>query len=101
MAETVSEVLEKIDRSALMEQLARDLPIISGEMGVNPTEIAWRTGLDKERVELIVSGKRKMKWSEYLSILFVLRDDDKGRELVDERGLFPDELKTAMTGSRN
>ena len=101
MYETALQELNSIDRDALMGRLTRELPHISGEMGTTPIGIAYRTGLDKERMELLVSGRRKMKWSEYLSILFVLWDDDKGREMVEEKGLFPEALKNAMKVNRN
>lgn len=95
------EELNGIDRDALMERMASELPWISGEIGDSIGGISIRTGLDKERLSLIVSGKRKMKWSEYLSLLFVLWDDDKGRKIVEENGYFPEALKAAMTVNRN
>ena len=85
-----------IDRGTLMERMARELPLISGEMGTSPVGIAYRTGLDKGRMKLLVSGQRKMKWSEFMSILFVPWDDDIGLKIVEEKGLFPDTLKKAM-----
>ena len=101
MSDIALQELDMIDRDALMERMARELPHISGEMGTSPTGIAYRTGLDKGRMELLVSGKRKMKWSEYMSILFVLWDDAKGREMVEEKELFPEALKNAMKVNRN
>ena len=101
MADVTWQELNTIDRDALMECMARELPHISGEMGTTPTGIAYRTGLDKERMELLVSGKRKMKWSEYMSILFVLWNDDIGREMVEKKELFPNMLKKAMKVNRN
>ena len=101
MTDKILQELNRIDRDALMERMARELPHISGEMGISPIGIADRCGLDKERVKLLVSGRRKMKWSEYLSILFVLLDDDKGREMVEEKGLFPQILKEAMKVKKN
>ncbi len=101
MADMALQELNTIDRDTLMERMARELPHISGEMGTTPIGIAYRTGLDKERMELLVSGRRKMKWSEYMSILFILWDDDKGREMVEQKGLFPDALKNAMKVNRN
>ena len=66
MADAVIEELNTIDRGALMSQLASDLPWVSGEMGYKKIAvIGERTGLERERLNLIVSGKRKMKWSEY------------------------------------
>lgn len=100
MCRTEFEELKQLDRDALTETLASELPMISGAMGMRPSEIAWRTGLNKDRLSLILSGKRKMKWSEYMSILFFLWDDEKGREVVEKYGLFPDVLKNAMTVER-
>lgn len=97
---TVQE-LDDLDRDGLMAHFAEDLPMISGEMGLYTGDISWRTGLDKERLSLIVKGKRKMKWSEYMSILFFLWDDEKGRDIVEKRGLFPGPLKAAMAMNRN
>ena len=100
MSDNSLQELDTIDRDALMERMAKELLHISGEMGTSPSGIAYRTGLDKERIELLVSGRRKMKWSEYMSILFVLWGDDKGREMVEEKGLFPEILKNAMRVNR-
>ena len=36
-----------------------------------------------------------------MSILFVLWEDEKGREFVEKRGYFPDALKNAMAINRN
>lgn len=101
MSDAVMEELNKLDRDTLMGQLASDLPWISGEMGYKIGIIAERSGLDDDRLKLIVAGNRKMKWSEYLSILFVLWEDEKGREFVEKRGYFPDALKKAMAINRN
>ena len=101
MPDMVIRELGSLDREALMVKMTRELPSISGKMGTTPLGIIERTGLDRERMGLVVSGKRKMKWSEYLSILFVLWDDEKGQELVEERGLFPEVLRRAMSVNRN
>ena len=101
MADAVIAELNTIDRDALMSQLASDLPWVSGEMGYKVGMIGARTGLESDRLNLIITGKRKMKWSEYLSILFVLCEDDKGREFGEKRGYFPDALKKAMSVNRN
>ena len=101
MYETAVNDIDNLDRDMLMERLAHELPVISGEMGTTPTGIAWRSGMEEDRIRLMVSGKRKMKWSEYMGLLFVLLGDEKGNEMVEELGLFPDELKKAMSVNRN
>lgn len=93
--------LSGLDRDALMARMAAELSHISGEMGTNTAGIAERSGLDNDRLCLIASGRRKMRWSEYLSILFLLWNDERGRRMVDELGLFPEQLKKAMSVNRN
>ena len=39
-----------------------------------------------------------MKWSEYMSILFFLWDDEKGREVVEERGVVSGGFKEGYDG---
>lgn len=46
-------------------------------------------------------GETSLKWSEFLSILFVLWNNDIGRGLIESRELFPDELKKALSVNRN
>lgn len=101
MSEPLIEELKALDRETLMERFASELPSICNKMGTTPSVIAWRTGLDDERVRFIISGKRKMKWSEYMSLLFVLWDDDRGREIVEKQGFFPEALKKVMSINRN
>ena len=94
--ESTWEEFKTLDRDGLMERLAGDLPLLSGEIGTTPKGLAARTGLDTDRFGLIASGKRKKVWSEYMSILFVLWDNEKGRALIEEKGYFPEPLKSTM-----
>ena len=75
--------------------------MMSGALGMTADDVILRAGLDKTRLSLVISGKRKMKWSEYLSILFVLWDNEEGRGIIEESGLFPDALKRAMSINRH
>ena len=96
MGNDVTEKIEAPDKEMLIEKMVKALPGISGELNMMPAGIAVRAGLDVQRVRQIISGKRKMKWSEYMAILFVLWEDENGRTLAEENGLFPEELKSMM-----
>ena len=50
---------------------------------------------------VLLSAYRALKWSEYMSILFVIWNNDIGKGILDERGLFPEELKQALSVNRN
>ena len=93
--------IEALDRPTLMKRMIDELPEISGKMGTTAGAIMYRAGIDKDRRSLLMNGKRKMDWSEYMSLLFVLWSDRRSHDMVEERGFFPETLKTAMAINRN
>ena len=95
------EALRKLDKAALMERMAAELPDIRGELSVTQEELAGKTGVDAAKIKAAEAGKRRFKWSEYMSILFVIWNNDIGKGLLDRKNLFPDELKAAMSVNRN
>lgn len=101
MGDGMLDGLKMLDRDALMGRMAAELPEIRGSLGVSVDELAEKTGMDQGWLKQIEAGERSMKWSEFMSILFVLWRDDRGRGLVESKGLFPDALKTAMSVNRS
>ena len=97
----VFEELGTLDRPALMKRLTAELQEISELMGTTTAEIVHRAGIERDRFNLIRNGKRKMDWSEYMSLLFVLWSDERSRNIIEDRGFFPEELKKAMSINRN
>ena len=93
--------LKQLDRDALMDRMAAELPEIRKHLKVTQEELAEKTGVDVAKIKSAENGKRSFKWSEYMSILFVIWNNDIGRGILDSKGLFPDELKTALTVNRN
>ena len=63
--------------------------------------LAEKTGVDAAKIKAAENGKRSLKWSEYMSILFVIWNNDIGRGIIEAKGLFPDVLKKAMSVNRN
>lgn len=101
MEDRIFDGLKMLDRDALMSRMAAELPEIRKCIGVSVGELAEKTGTDKDALEQTEAGTRVMKWSEFMSILFVLWRNDKGRGIVEAKGLFPDALKTAMSVNRS
>jgi len=93
--------LNALDRDLLMSRLIDELPGIRETLKVSADAMADKTGIDKELFKLIETGKRSLKWSEFMSILFVLWNNDIGRGIVEAKGLFPEALKRAMSVNRN
>ena len=100
----MDEVFEKykqLDRDALMEKMAHELPKLRKKLGAEIPAIADKTGIEEDKLTAIEEGKKHFKWSEFMAVLFVFWNDDIGRGLVEKKGLFPDELKAVMYVNRN
>ena len=93
--------LKILDREALLQSMAAELPEIRKQLSVTQEALAEKTGVDVAKIKGAESGKRKLKWSEFMSILFVIWNNNIGRGILDSKGLFPEELKKALSVNRN
>lgn len=93
--------LRSLDRESLIEKMAEELPDIRRQLNVTQEALAEKTGVDVAKIKAAESGKRVLKWSEFMSILFVIWNNDIGKGILDSKGLFPDELKKALSVNRN
>lgn len=95
------EILKNRDREVLIQRLIEELPGIRKEMEISAGGIAESIGIEAENYRSIEKGERDMKWSEFMSILFILWSSDAGRGPIEEKDLFPEALKNAMSINRN
>lgn len=93
--------LRSLDKEALMERMAGELPDIRMQLNVSQEALAEKTGVDVAKIKAAENGKRGLKWSEFMSILFVIWNNDIGKGILDNKGLFPEELKKALSVNRN
>ena len=93
--------LKTLDREALLQSMAAELPEIRKLLSVTQEALAEKTGVDVGKIKGAESGKRKLKWSEFMSILFVIWNNNIGRGILENKGLFPEELKKALSVNRN
>ena len=101
MPEDALDELKLLDRGALMERMVAELPEIRKALKVSQESLAEKTGVDAAKLKACENGKRTLIWSEYMSILFVIWNNDIGRGILESRGLFPDALKKALSVNRN
>ena len=93
--------LRSLDRESLIEKMAEELPDIRRQLKITQEALAEKTGVDAAKIKAAESGKRALKWSEFMSILFVIWNNDIGKGILDSKGLFPEELKAALSVNRN
>ena len=93
--------LDALDKDDLVGRMAEELPEIRERLGISAELLAKKTGMSKEHLEQAEAGESSLKWSEYMSLLFVIWNNDIGRGIIEAKGLFPDVLKKAMSVNKN
>ena len=94
-------LFEKVDMEAIPRSMGEALPGIREELGVTIGAIAKKSGVGFSRIRDAENGETELKWVEYLSILSLFWESERGRRAVEARGLFPKELKEALSVNRN
>ena len=93
--------LESLNREELIKKLAKALPKIRKGLGLSQGDMERATGIGAKRLTAFEEGRQTPKWSEYLSIVFILWANESCRAVLDDTGLFPAELKRAFSVNRN
>ena len=89
-----------INKEEILKNFSEQLSEILEKMDISADRLSTMADIDREKLLEVTRGSRLLKWNEYLAILFILWRDDSGKKLVEERTLFPEELKKAMTINR-
>lgn len=77
------------------------LPEIRERFHLSCDDLERATNIGAKRIAAFEEGRQVPKWSEYLSLVFVLWANERCRSVLDEKGLFPMELKRAFSVNRN
>ena len=101
MDTAVIDRLKDLDRGKLVKDLAEQLPEIRESFRLSCDDLERATGIGAKRIVAFEEGRQVPKWSEYLSIVFVLWANEHSRAVLDEKGLFPVELRKAFSMNRN
>ena len=94
------EELKKLDRDTLISNMIKELPDIRAGLSLSEYDIADKIGMDEQKYRDLEQGNRKMQWSDYMSLLFLFWNNAESRSIIEEKGLFPEKLKSAMTVNR-
>ena len=93
--------LESLNREELIKKLVQELPKIRKGLRLSQSDMEKATGIGAKRLAAFEEGRQTPKWSEYLSIVFILWANESCRAVLDDTGLFPVELKRAFSVNRN
>ncbi len=90
------EIREEV-KIAVVENMTSNLATLRTMLHLSQAELALLVGLGRQSLVSIETGKRKMTWSVYLSLLFVFSQNKQTAMLLDVFEIYPSELKDIYT----
>ena len=88
--------MEEANKSELIKKLIYELPVLRAKRGMTQNELSEIIGVSRQTYSLLENGKRKMTWSNFLSILFVFYFNSVTRKMLETSGILTDILKNTL-----
>ena len=77
------------DKDAYLYRLVNELPVLRSELGLSQNELAGIIDVSRQTYSSIETGRRKMSWDTYLSLIFVFDNNKETHDHIRNSGLFP------------
>ena len=85
-------VLSDQERNWLTSQLVKELPTFRTKLGLSQDEFAGLLDISRQTYSSIETGKRKMSWTLFLSLILLLDNNSLTHEFLRNAGLFPQKI---------
>ena len=82
-------------RTKMIAELTSELSILRAKAKVTQEELAGAIGISRQTYSQIESGKTKMSWGTYLSLLFYFSSNESTSKLLEALNLYPDDCMTS------
>lgn len=79
-------------REKLIEKMVENLPVLRKKLKLSQEDLATIIGSSRYTVMLIETGKRKMTWSTFLSLVLVFEKNEETAVLMRALGIYTDDL---------
>ena len=89
-------IVSEIEKDKLVEILTEELPVLRAKIGLSQEDLSNIIGISRQTYSTIETGKKKMTWNTFLSLLFVFSNNEKTAPLLKACGAFPDSLKNEI-----
>ena len=89
-------LMDHINKEELIDKFIYELPILRARIDMTQDEISEIAGLSRQTFSALETRKRKMTWSNFMTLLFVFHFNPATHDAVEKAGLFPEELKMVM-----
>ena len=90
------EAISEKRKSELISTLVENLPVFRAKLGATQDTFAQRVGLKKTTLNHIENYKKELTWSNFITIILLLMQNEDTKPLVEVMGLYPEELKNFL-----
>lgn len=85
------------NKGKFIHRMAAELSTLQGVVGIGNSEVSGMSGISEKKLLAVEAGEENFSWTEFLSLLFLFRSDERTRSLVEEKELLPRELQEPLS----
>lgn len=90
------EIITDNKKKELINILVENLPVFRAKLGATQDTFAQRVGLTKTTLNHIENYKKDLTWSNFITIILLLMQNEDTKPLVEVMGLYPEALKNFL-----
>lgn len=85
------------DKEKLIKLLTNSLPVLRAKLGVSQEEVSSIIGVSRQTYSSIETGKRKMTWNTFLSLILFFGCNEGTAVMLDGMGVLSPELNDFLS----
>lgn len=89
-----------LDKDKLIYLLTEELPVLRAKVGLSQDALSRIIGISRQTYSTIETGKRKMTWNTFLSLLLVFAFNENTAYILEASGAMSPELKEVLNINR-
>lgn len=83
-------------RESLIQKMTENLPTLRKKLKLSQEELAKIVGSSRYTIMLIETGKRKMTWNTFMSLVLLFEKNNDTSVLMRALGIYTDELDSVF-----
>lgn len=92
--------ISDIDKDKLIDILTEELPVLRAKIGLSQDDLSSIIGISRQTYSSIETGKRRMTWNTFLSLILMFGFNEKTSTILEASGAMSPELKEVLNVDR-
>ena len=88
--------ISDIDKDKLIDILTEELPVLRAKIGLSQDDLSSIIGISRQTYSSIETGKRRMTWNTFLSLILMFGFNEKTSTILEASGAMSPELKEVL-----